>query len=117
MGISQTVQELIAVVRLKSTRLVLLSETHTSGTRVSNLLCRLGLKHCITVDSSSTGGCGGLALFWHESIEVNLFEKHKRFIDVHVRECASTPWFRVTFVCGEPRREERHNMWDLMHRL
>ena len=56
-----------------------------SGVHVANLRWCLGLKNCIAVDSSSTGG-GGLALFWHEAVDVSLIEKHKRFIDVHVRE-------------------------------
>lgn len=45
------------------------------GDRVSNLRWRLGLKHCITVDSVRSGG--GLALFWHESVDVTLIEKHQ----------------------------------------
>lgn len=60
---------------------------------------------------------GGLALFWHETVDVHLIEKHKRFIDVHVRESSSSPCFRVTFVYGEPRTEDRHHMWELMWRL
>jgi hypothetical protein len=54
------------------------------GNRVENLRWRLGLKHCITVDSVGTGG--GMALFWHEAVDVSLIEKHQRYIDVHVRE-------------------------------
>lgn len=115
-GLSRTVQELVALTRAKSPHLVFLSETRSSGARVANHRWRLGLKHCITVDSSSTGG-GGIAFFWHETTEVSLIEKHKRFIDVHFRQSASAPWFRITFVYGEPRTEERHIMWDLMRRL
>ena len=32
-----------------------------------------------------------LALFWHESVNVHLIEKHRRFIDVHVRESGTSP--------------------------
>lgn len=67
-GLPWTVQELVALVRAKSPRLVFLSETRTSGTRVANLRWRLGLKNCIAVDSSGTGG--GLALFWSEEVAV-----------------------------------------------
>jgi hypothetical protein len=56
-----------------------------SGVHAANLRWRLGLKNCVAVDSSSTGG-GGLALFWHEAVDVSLIEKHKHFIDVHVHE-------------------------------
>jgi hypothetical protein len=80
-----------------------------------NLRWRLGLKHAIAVDSTGTGG--GLALFWHESIDVHLIEMHRQFIDVHVRESSTSPRFRITFVYGEPRTEDRHLMWELMRRL
>lgn len=66
----------------------------------------MGIKHCITVDSVGIG-CG-LALFWHESVEVLLMEKHRRFIAVHVCENSTSPWFTITFVYGEPRTEAQH---------
>lgn len=56
-------------------------------------------------------------LFWHECLEVTVLEKHPRFIDVIVREDVSEPLFRVTFVYGEPRTENRHHMWELLRRL
>jgi hypothetical protein len=50
-------------------------------------------------------------------VEVVLLSKHPRFIDVKVREDSLSPWFRITFVYGEPRVEKRHLMWDLLRRL
>ena len=86
-----------------------------SGVRAENLRWRLGLKHVVVVDSTGTGG--GLAMYWHELVDVHLIEKHRRFIDVYVRESSSSPWFRITFVYGEPRMEDKHFMWELMRRL
>lgn len=85
------------------------------GDRVSNLRWRLGLKLCITVDNVRSGG--GLALFWHESVDVTLIEKHQRYIDVHVRESPLAERTRITFVYGEPRTDQRHVMWELLRRL
>jgi len=96
LGLFRTVQELVALAREKSPMLVFLSETRMKGGRVANLRWRLGLKNCITVDSVRSGG--RLALFWHESVDVSLIEKHQRYIDVHVRESPSEPRTRVTFV-------------------
>jgi hypothetical protein len=56
-------------------------------------------------------------LFWHESVEVNLIEKNFRYIDVSTRVSTVDPWFRVTFVYGEPRTENRHVMWEALRRL
>ncbi|OQU86755.1 hypothetical protein SORBI_3003G140450 [Sorghum bicolor] len=90
-------------------------ETRMKGGHVANLRWRLGLKYCITVDSVGTGG--GLALFWHESVEVSLIEKHQRYIDVHVKENPEAVRTRITFVYGEPRTDQRHIMWELLRRL
>jgi hypothetical protein len=114
-GLPRTVQELTALVRAKSPGLVFLCETRSSESRVANLRWRLGLKNCIAVDSD--GNSGGIALFWHESVEVNLMEKNFRYIDVSTRICPSEPWFRITFVYGEPRTENRHRMWEALRRL
>jgi hypothetical protein len=56
----------------------------------------------------SVGAGGGLALFWHEAVDVSLIEKHQRYIDVHVRENPSAVRMRITFVYGEPRTDQRH---------
>jgi hypothetical protein len=48
-------------------------------------------------------------------VEVFLIEKHRRFIAVHVRENSTSPWFRITFVYGEPRTLAQHV--DLVQRL
>lgn len=51
----------------------------------------------------STGQGGGLVLFWHENLEVEVIEKHQHFIDIYVRENSDEVFSRITFVYGEPR--------------
>jgi hypothetical protein len=89
-----------------------LAETRRSEKRADHLRWRLGLKNYVGVDS--VGQAGGLVLFWHESVEVELIGKHQRFIDVKVRDNNNSPWYRVTFVYGELRPENRYLMWDLL---
>ena len=60
-GNSRTVRELDAFVHRYNPKLVFLSETMISESRVKNLRWRLGLKGCLAVDSN--GKRGGLALF------------------------------------------------------
>jgi hypothetical protein len=55
---------------------------------------------------------GGLALFWHESIYVDIQEANDRFIDAFVRLAPEDPLTHMTFVYGEPRTENRHRMWS-----
>jgi hypothetical protein len=112
---SQTVQELMALIRAKSPNMVFLMETHRSAKRAINLKWRLGLKNSVGVDSVGQGG--GLVLFWHESLEVVLLGLNNHFIDVRIKDADSNLWYRVTFVYGEPRTELRHLMWETLRRL
>jgi exonuclease III len=66
---------------------------------------------------SSDGFSGGLALFWHESICVEVQAMNNRYIDAYVRESPSAPQWRLTCVYGEPRVEDRHLMWDALRNL
>jgi hypothetical protein len=75
----------------------------------------LGLKILVGVDSAGQGG--GLVLFWHESLEVDLLVLSPRLIDVKVKDVNLNSWYRITFVYGEPQVESRHLMWETLHHL
>jgi hypothetical protein len=96
-------------------KLVFLSETGQSEERMKNLRWRIGLKGCLSVGND--GNSGGIALFWDESISVKLIGMCNRLIDVTVQETPTSPLFRVTFVYGEPRVEDRKQMWELLQRI
>jgi hypothetical protein len=115
LGQSSIVQELSALVRAKSPSLVFLMETHRSAQRVMNLEWRLGLQHFVGVDSVGHGG--GLVLFWHESLVVQLLGMNHRFIDVTIKDVNSNSRYRITFVYGEPRAESCHVMWETLQHL
>jgi hypothetical protein len=55
---------------------------------------------------SSDGLSGGLSLFWHDQISVEVQEVNKRYIDVYVRESPGAPQWCLTCVYGEPRVED-----------
>jgi len=95
-GNSRTVRDLDALVRHHNPKLVFLSETMISESRVKNLRWRLGLKGCLAVDSR--GKRGGIVLFWDESIQVNLLSIEERYIDVSIVDDPNgAPW-RATFI-------------------
>jgi hypothetical protein len=60
---------------------------------------------------------GGLALFWDESLHVEVKEENERFIDVWMGTAPNEPLFHVTFVYGEPRTENKHIMWSKLAAL
>ena len=72
-------------------------------------ISRLGLKGFSGVDSD--GFSGGLALYWHESIYVDVKEQNERYIDVWMRvspheplvmsrSCMENQEWRIAILCG-----------------
>ncbi|KAM0873877.1 hypothetical protein ACQ4PT_037786 [Festuca glaucescens] len=62
----------------------------------------------------SDGLSGGLALFWHDSMYVEVKEVTERFIDVHIQASPGEQIWHATFVYGEPRTENRHRLWSAL---
>lgn len=75
----------------------------------------LGLKGFAGV--SSDGRSGGLALFWHEHLCIDIQSMNERHIDAYVRSSLDDDMWRLTCVYGEPRVEDRHHMWELLQQL
>ena len=83
-GDPRTVQELERLVHNHRPQLVFLSETRQRKDVVEGLRWRLGLKHVVSFKEEGKGG--GLALFWHEDLEVELFKINSRIIDVIIHD-------------------------------
>lgn len=66
---------------------------------------------------NSNGNSGGLALYWHETLSVDVVFSNERCIDAHIRAGPDEAPWRLTCVYGEPRVEDRHLMWSLMQDL
>jgi hypothetical protein len=95
--------------------LVFLCETRQTEERMKSMCARIGLKGFAAVGSD--GRSGGIALFWHESLLVEVLGKGSRYIDVCVKDGQNADPWRATFVYGEPRVENRHLMWELLGQL
>ena len=111
-GNATTVRDLCTLVKEVGSHLVFLCETRQKVERIRHLRNRLGLKGFAGV--SNEGMCGGLALFWHESVYVEVLNMNERHIDAYVRMTVDGPLWHVTFVYGEPCVENRHRMWSLL---
>lgn len=110
-----TVRDLCSLVKESGSQIVFLSETRKKSERVSHLRSRLGLRGFVGMDSD--GMSGGLALFWHESIHMEIKSINERYIDVYVCLSRGEPSWHATFVYGEPRVENRNRMWSLLSSL
>jgi hypothetical protein len=96
-------------------KILFLSKTRQNNKYVENLRWRLGLRNVITFKEEGKGG--GLALFWEDSIQVELFKMGTNHIDVTICNMPDANKWRCTFVYGEPRAQDRHLMWDLLRRI
>ena len=114
-GNATIVRDLCALVKEAGSHIVSLSETRQKVEKVRCLRSRLGLKGFVGVNSE--GMSGGLALFWHKAVCMEVNVLNERFIDAYVRLVSDGPVWHVTFVYGEPRVEHRHRMWDLLKEI
>ena len=104
-GNRQTVREMLAVSKANIPKLVFLCETRQAVDKMEKLRWRLGLKGFCGV--SSFGLSGGLALYWDESLMVTVLDSCHRYIDVSMEDRGADKKWRMTFVYGEPRVENR----------
>lgn len=111
-GNAATIRDIDVLSKTHIPKIVFLCETRQKSDRMAKLKGRLGLTGFAGCDSD--GMSGGLALFCHDSLQVEVRDANARFIDVHVRESALAPKWHATFVYGEPRTDQRYRMWSAL---
>ena len=114
-GNPRTVRDLVSLVQTHSPSIVFLCETRQSKNKMSRYRARLGLKGFDASDS--VGLSGGLALYWHESLSLDVKTINERYIDAYVNGVAGEPPWRLTCVYGEPRTEDRPRMGSSLREL
>jgi hypothetical protein len=82
---------------------------------VSNIKCRLGMNACFTIDGHGKGG--GLALYFNDSIKIDVLFYGLRHIDTLIWDGSHHIGWRETFIYGEPNTQNRHVMWELLRRI
>ena len=92
-GNPSTVHDLASLGMTQSPSLVFLCETRQNKNKLYRLRNRLGLSGFEGV--SSNGRSGGLALFWHESMYVDVQEANERLIDVYLCMSPNKPLWRA----------------------
>jgi hypothetical protein len=107
-----TIRELEVLIKTHIPKMVFLCETRQKSRRMEKLKRMFGMGGYVGYDSD--GMSEGLALFWHESMQVDVKEVNGWYIDVFIRESVSSPQWHATFVYGEPSTDQRHNMWSLL---
>jgi hypothetical protein len=96
-------------------KILFISETWQNKEYVEGLRWRLGFKNIISLKEECKGV--GLALFWDESVHVELFKMSARLFDVTIHNLHVGNKWRCTFVYGKPRTSKRYNMWKFQKRI
>jgi exonuclease III len=115
LGLPQTVQELVRLIRTYRPLIVFICETRQGENKIKELKCRLGLKFCTSHVGKGKGA--GIALYWDEQVDLEVLALGPRFIDVLIKNGPNNQSWRITFVYGEPKAAERHHMWTTLSRI
>jgi hypothetical protein len=78
---------------------------------VECLARQLGYDRAFAVTSS--GGSGGLAMFWNNEIKLEIFPYSQYHLGAVITERDRDPW-RLTCVYGEAQVSERFKTWDIL---
>jgi hypothetical protein len=92
------VRELATLSQVWCPKLFFLCETRQNKNKLRRIRHRLGLKGF--AGFSSDGLSGGLALFWHEHVSVEIQSINERVIDAYVCLSPNAPKWRLTCVYG-----------------
>jgi hypothetical protein len=116
-GLGQTCtdQELSRLVRQHCPKIAFISETRQQTNIVSNLRSKLHLNKILEVDGRGKGG--SLALFWDQSIKITILSYGPHYINTLIWNADHHAHWCGTFVYGEPRAQDRCNMWELLQHL
>ncbi|KAJ8422017.1 hypothetical protein Cgig2_007567 [Carnegiea gigantea] len=90
-------------------QIVVLLETHISGSRADNVCKRIGFGGQYRVDAR--GFQGGIWVLWLDNqVQLNLIEAHDQFITVEVVVSGTRGWLFTT-IYASPRSSGREELW------
>jgi hypothetical protein len=87
----------------------------SSRHEVTNIKFRIGLNNCFVVDGHGKGG--GLALYWDDATKIDILSYGVHHIDTLVWDGSHHAAWRGTFIYGEPKAQDSHLTWELIHRI
>lgn len=90
-------------------------ETKLSSSSLQRLKTNLGFTNCFMVDSM--GMSGGLALLWHDEMDIHLLSFSKNHIDVKISKWLETDYSFFTGVYDCPEASQRQLVSELLKRL
>ena len=88
-----------------------LAETWTDEARLKKVQRNLNFDNLFFVEQNNRGG--GLALYWNNSIKLDVECFSKNHIDTIINKGVGDAW-RFTAFYGEPTMHKCHESWDML---
>lgn len=107
-------KELEVVVQAKDSSTVFLAGTWADEARLKEIKRNLDFENLFFVERNNRGG--GLALYWRNSIDLNVDAFSKNHIDTIINKGKEDEW-RLTGFYGEPMTHKRSKSWDMLRQL
>ena len=114
LGNRHTVQELERYIRAQDPTALFLTETWASKARLINLCTELGFDHHWVSLQANRLGC--LALFWKNTVKIDVFSSSPNHIDTVVGELSEGKWC-LTGIYGFADPAKRNETWALLRQL
>ena len=114
LGNRRIVRELEVVTRAQAPAAMFLAEMWFAEARLRKLCTDLKFDHCWIGPSAGKSGC--LALFWKNSVRIDVVSSSPNHIDAIVGEFGNEQW-RFTDVYGFADTAKKHETWSLLRDL
>ena len=102
------------MVRVKDPSAVFLAETWAVEARLKEIKRNLDFENLFFVERNNRGG--GLALYWRDSIDLDVDSFSKNHIETIINKGTEDGW-RLTGFYGEPMTHKRSKSWDMLRQL
>ena len=110
----RTENELVRLIQAKDPFVVFIAETWTDKVRLDHTLSKINFDQKWVTPRLNRGG--GLVLFWKNSINIDVVDSHRYYIDTIINGNTEIVW-RFTGFYGEPETHRRSEAWNKLRSL
>ena len=114
LGNPRTENELVRLIQAKDPSVVCIAETWADKVRLDRTLSKINFDQKWVTPRLNRGG--GLVLFWKNSINIDVVDSHRYYIDMIINRNTENAW-RFTGFYGEPEIHRTSEAWSKLRSL
>ena len=114
LGNSHTKNELVRLIQTKDPFVVFIAETWANEARLDRTLSKINFDQKWVAPRLNRGS--GLVLFWKNSINIDVVDSYRYFIDMIINGNSDNAW-QFTGFYGEPETHKRSEVWSKLRSL